>query len=198
MRATVSGGFRLYNQFCVFIYAQLQVIFPARFLGNVADWDSYMTLDLSDDNLPYKTVDEFLLDRDFSDLIDRSKISTPRRFVSQTISFYRCFIRSPLTNELATSPLARGLSSFDEAVIRDGAEAHYSDSIQLLCGYLSSKNGSRPISSQLLSASIAPWLPNFVRIKLSPTRNGYTLSPAIMNCSVGWSYSVFSASVVRR
>ena len=134
VRATVSGGFRLYNQFCVFIYAQLQVIFPASFLGNIADWDSYMTLDLSDDNLPYKTVDEFLLDRDFSDLIDRSKISTPRRFVSQAISFYRCFIRSLLTSELATSPLARGLSSFDEAVIRDGAEAHYSDSIQLLCG----------------------------------------------------------------
>ena len=140
VRATVSGGFRLYNQFCVFIYAQLQVIFPACFLGNVDDWDSYLTLDLTVDNLPYKSVEEFLQDRDFSDLVDRSKISTPRRFVGQAISFYRCFIKSLFTSELGSSSLARGLSLFDEAVIRDDIGAHYSDSIQLLCGYFIQQN----------------------------------------------------------
>ena len=116
MRASVSGGFRLYNQFCVFIPAQLQVIFPASFLGQVADWDSDLTPNLSDDNLPYKSVDEFLQDRDFSSLVDSSKIST-RRFVSQAISFHRCSVKSWLTNDLASSTLAQGLSSSDEALL---------------------------------------------------------------------------------
>ena len=135
VHSTVSGGFRLYNQFCVFIYAQLQVIFPASFLGNVANWDSYLNLDMEDDSLPYKTVDKFLQDRDFSDLITRNKISTPRKFVNQAISFYRHFIKTLLGSELASSSFTRVLSSFDEAVIKDGAEVHYSDSIQFLCSY---------------------------------------------------------------
>ena len=135
------------------------MIFPASFLGNIADWDSYLTPDLTDDNLPYKSVDEFLQDRDFSDFFERSKISTPRRFVSQAISFYRCFIKSLLTSELASSSLARGLSSFDEAVIRDGIEADYSDS-NCYAVTLSNRNGLRLISSQLSSASIVLSLPN--------------------------------------
>ena len=40
-----------------------------------------------------------------------------------------------LTSELATSSFARGLSSFDEVVVKVGNAAHYNDSIQLLCGY---------------------------------------------------------------
>ena len=38
--------------------------------------------------------------------------------------------------EVTTSSFARGLSSFDEAGIRDGEEAQYEDSIQFLAGYL--------------------------------------------------------------
>ena len=170
VRATVSGGFRLYNQFCVFIYAQLQMIFPASFLGNVADWDSYLTLDLTDDNLPYKSVDEFLQNRDFSDLVDRSKISTPRRFVSQAISFYRCFIKSLLTSELASSSLARGLSSFDEAVIRDGIEAHYSDSIQLLCGYFIRQKWIAPHLKPVIVSEYCSLVTKFRLDKVTPVK----------------------------
>ena len=132
---SISGGFRLYNQFCVFVYSQLQAIFSTTHLGNVADWDSYLSLNMDDETLPYKTVDEFLLDRDLSNLINDSKIPTPRRFIAQVISFYRCFLKILLTSELATSSFSRGLSSFDEAVVLGGSEVHYVDSIQLLCGY---------------------------------------------------------------
>ena len=132
---SISGGFRLYNQFCVFVYSQLQAIFSTTHLGNVADWGSYLSLNMDDETLPYKTVDEFLLDRDLSNLINDSKIPTPRRFIAQVISFYRCFLKILLTSELATSSFSRGLSSFDEAVVLGGSEVHYVDSMQLLCGY---------------------------------------------------------------
>ena len=68
--------------------------------------------------------------------MSRSEISTPKRFVSQAIiCFYRHFIKILLTDELAIFSFARGLSSFDAAVIKDGNGIHYTDSIQLLCGY---------------------------------------------------------------
>ena len=38
---------------------------------------------------------------------------------------------------LITSPFARGLFLLDETVMRDGSEAPYFDSFQLLCGYFS-------------------------------------------------------------
>ena len=90
---------------------------------------------MDDETLPYKTVDEFLLDRDLTNLINYSKIPTPRRFIAQVISFYRCFLKILLTSEMATSSFSRGLSSFDEAVVLGGSEVHYVDSIQVLCGY---------------------------------------------------------------
>ena len=90
---------------------------------------------MDDEKLVFKTVDEFLQDKDFSDLMQKSKIPTPRRFVSQVVSFYKCFIKKLLTSELATSSFARGLSSFDEVVVKVGNAAHYNDCIQLLCGY---------------------------------------------------------------
>ena len=90
---------------------------------------------MDDEKLVFKTVDEFLQDKDFSDRMQKSKIPTPRRFVSQVVSLYKCFIKKLLTSELATSSIARGLSSFDEVVVKVGNSAHYNDSIQLLCGY---------------------------------------------------------------
>ena len=80
-------------------------------------------------------MDEFLQDPDFSDLITRSKISTPRRFVSQAIAFYRHFAKLLFSSDLASSTFARGLSCFDEAVMRRGNEAHYTDSIHHLTSY---------------------------------------------------------------
>ena len=116
VHTTVAWGFRLFNQFCVFIYTQLLAILPAS-SGDISDWDKYLHLDLDDETLPYQTVDEFLHDPDFSDLITRSKISTPRRFVSQAVAFYRLFGKL-LSSNLAPSTFARGLSCFDQAVLR--------------------------------------------------------------------------------
>ena len=82
-----------------------------------------------------KQLMNFLQDKDFSDLMQKSKIPTPRRFVSQVVSFDKCFIKKLLTSEVAISSFARGLSSFDEVVVKVCNAAHYNDSIQLLCGY---------------------------------------------------------------
>ena len=71
-----------------------------------------MSLDLDDPTLPYKSVDDVLLDHDLSDLLSKSKISTPRRFVDQVITFYKHFIKLLLTNDIATSACVQGLSTF--------------------------------------------------------------------------------------
>ena len=117
------------------MYTQLLAILPASFLGHILNWDTFLSLDLNDDTLPYKTVDQFLQDPDFFVLLSGSKISTPRRFVGQAIAFYRYFTKLLLASDLASSTFARGLSSFDDAVIKDGTEAQYTDSIQLLASY---------------------------------------------------------------
>ena len=113
----------------------MQTIFPTSFLGSISNWDNYMQLNMSEVTLPIKTVDEFLQDKDLSDLLYRSKIPTPRKFAEQAISFHRYFVKQLLSCEMVTSSFARGLLSFDEAVIRDGEEAQYEDSIQTLAGY---------------------------------------------------------------
>ena len=132
---STSGGFRLYNQYCVFVYTQLQKILPDSFLGAISDWDKYMSLNMDDVTLPFKTVDDMLQDHDLSDLLSKSKISTPRRFVGQVIAFYKHFIKLLLINDVATSAFVRGLSAFDEPVVRSGREADYTDAIQSLAGY---------------------------------------------------------------
>ena len=135
VHGTISGGTRLYRQFSVFVYSQLQANFSTTHLEKVADWDIYFSLNMDDETLPYKTVDEFLLDRDLSNLVNDNKIPTPKRFIAQVNSFYRASLKLLLTSELATSSFSRGLSSFDEAEVLSGCEVHYTDCIQLLCGY---------------------------------------------------------------
>ena len=51
------------------------------------------------------------------------------------IAFYRQFVKLWLASELASSTFARGLSSFDEVVVKEGSEANHTDSIQLLLSY---------------------------------------------------------------
>ena len=131
---TKSGGFRLYNQNCLFVYTQLQKILPDSHLGPIFDWDTYMKFNMHDPTLPFKSADDVLLHHDLSDLLKTSRISTPRRLVGQVISFYKYFIKLLLTNDLATSAFVRGLSAFDEPVVRVGREAEYTEAIQLLAG----------------------------------------------------------------
>ena len=90
---------------------------------------------MDDVTLPFKTVDDMLQDHDLSDLLSKSKMSTPRRFVRQVIAFYKHFFKLLLINDVATSAFVRGLSAFDEPVVRSGREADYTDANQSLAGY---------------------------------------------------------------
>ena len=94
-----------------------------------------MSLNMDDITLPFKTVDGMLQDHDLSDLLSKSKMSTPRRFVGQVVAFFKHFIKLLLTNDVAQSAFVRGLSAFDEPVVRKGREADYTDAIQNLAGY---------------------------------------------------------------
>ena len=109
-----------------FSVASYLSLFPLK--GDIADWDSYLNFDMDHEVLSYKTLDEFPQDKDFFDLMRRRKIFWTRRFADQAISFYRHFIKILLTDKLATSFFARGLSSFDEAVIKEGNESLYTES----------------------------------------------------------------------
>ena len=119
----------------MFVYTQLQKILPDSLLGPSSGWDTYMSSNMDDLTLPFKSVDDVLLDHDLSDLLKTCKISTPRRFVSQIISYYHYFIKLLLTNDIATSAFVRGLSAFDEPVVRVGRESDYTEAIQLLSEY---------------------------------------------------------------
>ena len=124
---------------------------------------------MDDEKLVFKTVDEFLQDKDFSDLMQKSKIPTPRRFVSQVVSFYKCFLKKLLTSELATSSFTRGLSSFDEVVVKVGNSAHYTDSIQLLCGFFVQQKWIAPSVKPVIVSEYCSLVTNF---RLDKVDNG--------------------------
>ena len=116
-------------------------------------------------------MDQFLQDPDFSVLLSRSKISTPRRFVGQAIAFYRHFTELLLASDLASSTFARGLSSFDEAVIKDGTEAQYTDFIQLLASYFVHQNWIAPHVKLVIVSEYCSLVTNFRAIKVSSTKD---------------------------
>ena len=129
-----------------------------------------MQLNMSEVTLPIKTVDEFLQDKDLSDLLYRSKIPTPRKFAEQAISFYRYFVKQLLSCEMATSSFARGLSSFDEAVIRDGEEAQYEDSIQTLAGYFVQQRWISPHVKPVIVSEYCSLVTKFRADKVSSSK----------------------------
>ena len=108
----VEGGFRLFNQFTVFAYSQLQSILPDSTLGNISNWDGFLHLDLDSAALPYKSPDEFILNEDFHRLVIASKLPRPGKFVEQSISFCKAFCRQLLNHDFVQSDLLRGLSAF--------------------------------------------------------------------------------------
>ena len=117
-----KAEFRLFNQFAVIVYSQLQSILPDSILGSVSDWDSYLKLDLTQPGLPFKSCDEFVLNFDFDELVTSSKLPRPSKFIEQSISFYKAFCRILLRHKIATSDLIRFLSSFDSSMMLDGEE----------------------------------------------------------------------------
>ena len=81
LQLQASGGFRLFDQFTVFIYSQLQNILPDSALGSVSNWDKFLQLDLNDTTLPFKTAAEFILNEDSHQLVIASKLPRPTKFV---------------------------------------------------------------------------------------------------------------------
>ena len=101
------SNFRVYSSFATFVYSQLQTILPDSFLGDVFDWDRFLSINLSSPDLPLKTAAEILQNKDFASLVTESNLPTPTHFAE---------------HELCKSKLVRGFSVFDEAVLRYGEE----------------------------------------------------------------------------
>ena len=118
--SSYGAGFRLFNQFAVFVYSQLQNILPDSLLGSISDWDSYLNLDLTQPDLPFKIADDFVLNSDFHQLVMSGKLPRPSKFVDQSYAFYKAFCRILLQHKIVKSDLIRGLSCFDSAMILDG------------------------------------------------------------------------------
>ena len=135
MTAQFGSGFRLFNQFAVFVYCQLQSILPDSFLGDISNWDHYLKIDLTRTDLPFKTSDEFVLNVDYHRLVISSKLPRPSKFIDQTISFCKSFCGILLSHEIIKSDLVRGLSSFDSAVVLEGSEEHYISAIEYLTSH---------------------------------------------------------------
>ena len=131
------GCFRLYSQFAVFTYSQLQSILSDQTLGSISDWDHFLNLNLDEDNLTFKTRSEFLQNKDFAELVNYCKLPTPSRFVDQCMAFYRSFCQRLLEHDIKNSDLIRGLSCFDTSVMLDSPESHYRDCVERLASFFS-------------------------------------------------------------
>ena len=62
-------------------------------------------------------------------------MSTLRRFVGQAIVFLPQICRTVACQWIRFVYICRRLFSFHETVVKDGSEAHYTDSIHLLARY---------------------------------------------------------------
>ena len=134
-----GGGFRIYNQYAVFVYSQLQAILPDNFLGSISEWDKYLQLDLSQPNLPFKTPDQFVLNSDYHRLVLSSKLPRPSKFFDKSIAFCKVFCWGLLSHPILNSDLVKGLSCFDSATILDSEEERYIAAVEHLTTYFASK-----------------------------------------------------------
>ena len=103
--------FRVYSAFATFTYSQLQAILPDSFLGEVSDWDHFLSIDLSSNSLPLKTAADFLRNRDFANLVAESDIPTPTHFVEQALCFCRNICALLLSHKVCKSKLVRDFPS---------------------------------------------------------------------------------------
>ena len=131
----MNQGFRIFNQFTVFVYSQLQNLLPDIFLGDFSNWDTYLKIDLTNSELPLKTPAEFALNPDFHSLVTSSPLPRPSRFIEQSMAFCKSFCSALLSHDILKSTLLRGLSYFDHVVILDGLEQNYTIAIEDLTSY---------------------------------------------------------------
>ena len=162
------GGFRLYSQFAVFVYSQLQSILSDEVLGSVTDWDKFLNLDMDDTNLKFKGRAEFLQNKDFSTLVSQSRVPTPSKFVDQCITFYQSFCRILLNHDVLRSDLVRGLSCFDPAVLLDSPEKHYRDCIERLVSYFAECGWLPTTSKDLVVSQYRSFVSKIRKEKVNP------------------------------
>ena len=137
--SSYGAGFRLINQFAVFVYSQLQKILRDSFLGSISDWDNYLNLDLTQADLPFKSADYFVLKWDFHQRVTSSKLPRPSKPIDQSIAFYKTACPMLLQHEIAKSDLIRGLSCFGSAMVLDGGEDRYVSVVEQLTTYFVSR-----------------------------------------------------------
>ena len=130
-----SDGFRLYSSYATFVYSQLQAILPDSFLGDLSAWDHYLSVDLTSSDLPFKSVTDFLKNKDFAELVKQSDLPTPTHFVEQSLSFYKGLCTLLLKHSVRKYMFVRGMSNFDEAVILHGQEEDYTEELEQLCDF---------------------------------------------------------------
>ena len=131
----LDGGFRMFNQFAVFVYSQLQNILPDSVLGNISDWDTFLSLDLDSASLPFKTAANFILNEDFHRLVYSSKLPRPSKFIDQSLCFCKTYCKQLLDHDIVKSDLLRGLSAFDSSVILESPEIVYVAAIDKLSSH---------------------------------------------------------------
>ena len=134
------------------MYSQLQTILPDSVLGSISDWDSYLNLDLTQADLPFKSADDFVLNSDFHRIVTSSKLPRPSKFIDQSIAFYKAFCRILLQHKIVKSDLIRGLTCFDSAMILDGGEDRYVSAIEQLTSHFTS-HGSITASDKTKAVS---------------------------------------------
>ena len=140
LQGHLDQGFRIFNQFSVFIYSQLQLILPDSFLGDISEWDTYLKIDLAQADLPFKAPADFVLNPDYHHLVTSSRLPRPSKIVEQSMAFCKSFCGVLLSHSILKSALIRGLSCFDSAVMLDGPERHYVAAIEDLTSYFVSSS----------------------------------------------------------
>ena len=81
LRDQFGAVFRLYNQYTVFVYSQLQNILLDSYLGDISNWEKYLAIDLNLPDLPFKTPDEIVLNADFHRLVTSKQIHGADNFI---------------------------------------------------------------------------------------------------------------------
>ena len=115
-------GFRLYNQIALFVYSQLQSVLQDKYLGDISDWDQYLTIDLRRTDLPFKTPNENVLKTDFHRLVLSNKLRRPGNTFCGILLKYK----------VVTSDLLRGLSCFDSADSLEAKQEKYISGVERL------------------------------------------------------------------
>ena len=155
------SNFRVYSSFATFVYSQLQTILPDSFLGDVSDWDRFLSINLSSPDLPLKTATELLQNKDFARLITESNLPTPTHFAEQVLCFHKSFCELLLKHELCKSKLVRGFSVFDEAVLRYGEEVDYTHESEILCDYFIRQKWITSVAKPLILSEYRSFVEKF-------------------------------------